>query len=94
MIRSEIRKIQDLSISKDFSHYSIQALSWLGKKTGEVMASPSTWSRVIREFCLKKNRIRIYPPKPKVGIRASAPGQIWHLDQTILRLGDGSKAFV
>jgi hypothetical protein len=72
LIRSEIRKIQDLYTSKDFSHYSIQALSWLGKKTGEVMASPSTWSRVIRELGLKKNRIRIYPPKPKVGIRASA----------------------
>ena len=94
MIRCEIRKIQDLYTSKDFSHYSIQALSWLGKKTGEVMASPSTWSRVIRELGLKKNRIRIYPTKPKVGIRASAPGQICHLDQTILRLGDGTKAFV
>jgi transposase InsO family protein len=94
LIRSEIRKIQDLYTSKDFSHYSIQALSWLGKKTGVVTASPSTWSRVIRELGLKKNRIRIYPPKPKVGIRASAPGQIWHLDQTILRLGDGTKAFV
>jgi len=58
------------------------------------MASPSTWPRVIRELGLKKNRIRIYPAKPKVGIRASTPGQIWHLDQTILRLGDGSKAFV
>ncbi|MEI8027691.1 MAG: DDE-type integrase/transposase/recombinase, partial [Pseudomonadota bacterium] len=94
LIRSEIRKIQDLYTSKDFSHYSIQSLAWLGKKSGEVMASPSTWSRVIRELGLNKNRIRIYPPKPKFGIRASASGQIWHLDQTILRLGDGSKAFV
>jgi transposase InsO family protein len=58
------------------------------------MASPSSWSRVIRELGLKKNRIRISPPKPKLGIRASAPGQIWHLDQTILRLSDGTKAFV
>ena len=94
LIRSEIRKIQDLYTSKDFSHYSIQALSWLGKKTGEVMASPSTWSRVIRELGLKRSRTRIYPPKPKVGIRASAPGQIWHLDLTVLRLQDGSRAFV
>ena len=94
LIRSELRKIQDLYTSKDFSHYSMHALSWLGKKTGEVMASPSTWSRVVRELGLKRNRIRIYPRKPKIGIRASAPGQIWHLDQTILRLGDGSKAFV
>jgi transposase InsO family protein len=94
MIRSEIIKIQDLYASKDFSHHSMHALSWLGKKAGEVMASPSTWSRVVRELGLKRNRIRIYPRKPKIGIRASAPGQIWHLDQTILRLGDGSKAFV
>ena len=72
----------------------MHALSWLGKKTGEVMASPSTCSRVVRELGLKRNRIRIYPAKPKIGIRASAPGQIWHLDQTILRLGDGSQAFV
>ena len=57
LIRSEIKKIQDLYKSKDLSHYSIQALSWLGKKTGEVMASPSTWSRVIRELGLKKSRI-------------------------------------
>ena len=49
---------------------------------------------MIRELGLKKNRIRIYPPKPKIGIRASVPGQMWHLDQTILRLGDGTKAFV
>lgn len=54
LIRSEIKKIHDLYTSKDLSHYSIQALSWLGKKTGEVMASPSTWSRVIRELNLKK----------------------------------------
>ena len=94
MIRSEIRRIQDLYTSKDFSHYSIQALSWLRKRTGEVMASPSTWSRVIRELDLKRNRIRIYPAKPKIGIRASAPGQIWHLDQTVLRLQDGSRAFI
>ena len=29
-----------------------------------------------------------------VGIRTSAPGQICHLDETILRLGDGTGAFV
>ena len=49
---------------------------------------------MIRELGLKRNRIRIYPPKPKVGIRASAPGQIWYLDLTVLRLQDGSRAFV
>ncbi len=91
---TEIGKIKDLFTAKEFAHYSTTALSWLAKKTGEVVASPTTWSRVIRQLGLKRNRIRISPTKPKVGIRDSAPGQIWHLDLTILRLQDGSRAFV
>ena len=94
LLTTEIVKIKELFTAKEFAHYSMAALSWLAKKTGEVVASPSTWSRVIRQLGLKRNRIRIYPAKPKLGIRASAPGQIWHLDLTILRLQDGSRAFV
>ncbi len=94
LMQSEISKIRELFTSHKFSHYSITALSWLGKKTGELMASPTTWSRVIRQLGLKRSRSRIYPAKPKVGIRASAPGQIWHLDLTFLRLQDGTRAFI
>jgi transposase InsO family protein len=39
-------------------------------------------------------RIRIYSAKPKFGIRASAPNQIWHLDQSLLRLKNGTKVFI
>ena len=91
---AEVEKIKLLYTSSDFTHYSMMSLSWLAKKTGEVMASASTWSRVIRQYGLSRTRVRIYPPRPKVGIRASAPGQIWHLDLTILRLQDGTKAFI
>ena len=66
----------------------------IAKKTGEVFASPSSWSKVIRNLGLKRNRVRLYPPKPKIGIRATASGQLSHLDLTILRLQDGTKAFV
>ena len=45
LVRSEVEKIRELFTSKNFSHYSVQSLSWLGKKTGHVIASPSTWSR-------------------------------------------------
>ena len=91
---SELTKIKDIYTSKDFAHYSVLSLSWLGKKTGQVIASASTWSRVIRELGLKRNRVRIYPSKPKVGVRASTPGEIWHLDLSILRRQDGTRAFV
>ena len=91
---AEVNKIRDLFTSADYAHYSMSSLSWLAKKTGDVVASLSTWSRIIRQLGLKRSRIRIYPPRPKVGIRASGPGQIWHIDITILRLQDGTKAFV
>ena len=94
MTAVEVSKITDMVTNKDLAHYSVTALSWLGKKTGEVMASASTWSRIIRELGLKRNPTRIYPPKPKLGIRASAPGQIWHLDMSIIRLQNGTKVFI
>ena len=36
---------------------------------------------------------RIHPAKPKVGIRASRPNEIWHVDTTLIRLLDGSRAY-
>jgi hypothetical protein len=80
MTAVELSKITDMVTNKDLAHYSVTALSWLGMKTGEVVASASTWSRIIRELGLKRNAARIYPPEPKLGIRASAPGQLWDLD--------------
>ncbi len=38
-------------------------------------------------------RRRIHPAKPKVGIRAFIPNEIWHVDTTLIRLLDGSRAY-
>ena len=43
---AEVAKIKSLYTSSDFAHYSMMSLRWLAMKTGEVMASASTWSRV------------------------------------------------
>jgi transposase InsO family protein len=40
------------------------------------------------------NRLRLYPAKPKVGVRTAAPNETWHIDVTIIRLLDGTKAYV
>ena len=90
----EVLKIKELFTSKRFFHYSICQLSWRARKTGEVAASPSTWSRDITQLGLTRDQKRVYPPKPKIGIRASAPGQLWHLDQSIIKAQDGTKAYV
>jgi transposase InsO family protein len=42
----------------------------------------------------RRPRLRLYPAKPKVGVRASKPNEIWHIDLTVLRLLDGTRAYV
>jgi hypothetical protein len=56
----ELSKIKDLYTRKDLAHYRVLSLSWPGKKTGQIIAPASTWSRVIRELGLKRNRVRVY----------------------------------
>ncbi len=57
-------------------------------------ASPSTWYRLVRIAGWRRPRNRVYPAKPKIGIRAAAPGELLHLDVTIIRLLDGTKAYL
>ena len=91
---AEVAKIKDFVASHRFAHFSLTALSLYAKRVGEVFASPTTWSRVVRRLGLRRPRERVHPPKPKIGIRASAPFQIWHLDLTVVRLLDGTRVFV
>jgi putative transposase len=55
-------------------------------------ASPSMWYRLVRTAGWRRPRIRVYPAKPKIGIRAKAPGELLHLDATIIRLLDETRA--
>ena len=36
----------------------------------------------------------VHPAQPKIGIRASQPNEIWHIDTTLVRLLDGSRAYL
>ncbi len=36
----------------------------------------------------------MHPAKPKIGIRASKPNEIWHVDTTLIRLLDGKRAYL
>ncbi len=48
----------------------------------------------MREHGWRRPRLRVHPSKPKVGIRADKPNEIWHIDTTIIRLVDGTKAYL
>ncbi len=75
-------------------HMSLRALALHAQRAGKVLASPSTWYRLVRTEGWRRPRIRVYPAKPKIGIRAKAPGEILHLDVTIIRLLDGTRAYL
>ncbi len=42
----------------------------------------------------RRPRNRVYPAKPKLGIRASSPNELLHLDVTIIKLLDGTRAYL
>ena len=42
----------------------------------------------------RRTRQWVHPPKPTVGVRASRPNQIWHIDTTAIKLIDGTKVYL
>jgi putative transposase len=90
----EVGTIGDMVQSKQYRHMSIRGLALHAQRIGKVFAHPGTWAKLIREKGWGRPRLRLHPAKPKVGFRASAPNEAWHVDATIIRLLDGTRAYV
>ena len=91
---AEVQAIHDLATSHEYRHVPTGKLALLAQRLGKVFASPSTWYRLIRDHQWRRPRQRVHPAKPKIGIRASHPNEIWHIDTTLIRLLDGSRAYL
>ncbi len=78
----------------EYRHVPTGTLAMLAQRLGKVFASPTTWYRLVRLHQWRRPRRRIHPSKPKVGIRATAPNEIWHVDTTLIRLLDGTRAYL
>jgi transposase InsO family protein len=91
---NEVENMRKMVEGDAHRHMSLRALALHAQRIREVFASPSTWYRLARDLGWRRPRIRVYPPKPKVGIRAMAPGELLHLDVTIIRLLDGTRAYL
>ena len=90
----EIGTMREMVESGDHRHMSLRGLALHAQRIGRVFASPSTWYSLARKLGWIRPRSRVYPAKPKVGIRASAPGEVLHLDVTIIKLLDGTRAYL
>jgi putative transposase len=91
---TEVEAMREMVESEDHRHMSLRGLALHAQRIGKVFVSPSTWYRFVRISGWRRPRNRVYPAKPKIGIRAKAPGELLHLDVTIIKLLDGSRAYL
>ncbi|MBN1611873.1 MAG: DDE-type integrase/transposase/recombinase [Polyangiaceae bacterium] len=94
LTHAEVETIGDMVQSREHRHMSIRGLALHAQRVGRVFAHPATWAKLIRERGWRRPRLRLHPPKPKVGFRATAPNEAWHVDVTIIKLLDGTKAYL
>jgi len=91
---TEVNTIRKMVTSDEYRHVSTGVLARLAQRLGKVFASPTTWYRLVRDHEWRRPRQRVHPHKPKSGIRASRPNEIWHVDTTVIGLLDGSRAYL
>jgi putative transposase len=90
----EILAIKDIVTAPDYRHAPTGTLAVLAQRLGTVCASPSTWYRLVRKYGWRRPRLRVHPAKPKIGLRTTRANEMWHIDTTVIRLLDGSRAYL
>ena len=90
----EVANIKDMVLAPENRHMTLRTLAIYAQRIGSVFASPTTWAKLVRERGWLRPRLRVYPAKPNVGVRATAPNEIWHVDVSVLKLLDGTKAYI
>src|SRR2546422_6076329 len=90
----EILAIKDMVTAVEYRHVPTGTLAVLAQRLGKVWASPSTWYHLVRKFRWRRPRLRVHPAKPKVGLRTTRANEMWHIDTTVIRLLDGSRAYL
>jgi len=91
---AEVADIKDMVLAPEKRHMSLRTLAMHAQRIGKVFASATTWAKLVRTRGWHRPRKRVHPPKPTVGVRAAAPNEIWHVDVTVLKLIDGTKAYL
>jgi putative transposase len=89
-----VATIKNMVLAPEYRHMPFGTLARYAERIGKVFASASTWAKLVRERGWRRPRQRVHPPKPTVGVRASQPNEIWHVDTTVINVLDGTKAYL
>ena len=91
---AEVGVIEDMVTAPEYRHVQTGTLAVLAQRLGRVWASPSTWYRLVRKYGWRRPRLRVHPAKPKIGLRTTRADEMWHIDTTVIRLLDGTRAYL
>jgi putative transposase len=94
LTQREVQAIKEMVISPDYRHVPIATLAVLAQRLDTVYASPTTWYSLVRTHGWRRPRLRVHPAKPTVGLRTTRPDEMWHIDTTVIRLLDGTRAYL
>jgi transposase InsO family protein len=90
----EVSAVRELTTAAEFRHVPTGRLAVLAQRLGRVVASPMTWYRLVRKRGWRRPRLRVHPAAPREGLRATRANEIWSIDTTLVRLLDGSRAYI
>ena len=91
---TEVATVKEMVLAPEYRHMPLGTLARYAQRIGKVFASASTWAKLVRERGWRRPRQRVHPLKPTVGVRASQPNQIWHIDTSVIKLLDGTKVYL
>ena len=90
----EVSTIKQMVTAAQYRHMPLRTLAVYAQRAGKVFASATTWAKLVRQRGWRRPRRRVYPEKPKTGIRATYPNEYWHIDVTVIRLFNGTKVYL
>jgi hypothetical protein len=91
---AEQRIIHELATSKKYSCYSLKSLRLKAIRDGILHCSYETWRRYLKLFGIDRSISKKRHKEYAIGIRATRPNEIWHLDMTEIRLKNGEKCYL
>jgi hypothetical protein len=79
----EVLAIKEMVEAAEYRHVPTGRLAILSQRPGCVFAAPATWYKLVGERAWRRPRARVHPAKPKDGVRARMPDELWHVDTTV-----------
>lgn len=93
LTHKEVFTMRSMLTAKSFLHYPISSLYYYCLRNRILGCSLDTWYKYNKIFGIKRISIKkqkVYP----VGIRASKPNELWHIDASIIKLKNGNKVYL